>query len=325
MTALRPHRLPAEPDEARYLQSLLQIAGECGRLTEDDFQAIQWQLMELLARLVRSYTGDDHSSVTEETAQTLLLSAGYAVSHYLKSLPDADAALRELKQRPLAELYKEGRQGLNQLFQRSLQLLKAARATKLVTANRAYNDTLKMGLGSFFLTYDIDFAAHETPASIDYPLCSDEMKLTGVEYIHHYLTLLALENKFCACFAAADIERLLQHFAPQSRELLINIFERTLINALGAVMAGQEAGTLNLPPAAHAALQRDLLQLTPAQLQQSLLTAAARLEIELTISDPALQAYIRQALPEISAQLHHALQCGQLDKLCPAWPETIDI
>jgi hypothetical protein len=48
----------------------------------------------------------------------------------------------------------------------------------------------------FLKKYNILFEAHNTMASIDYPLAVDDMSLQGVFYIRQYLERLHIESQF---------------------------------------------------------------------------------------------------------------------------------
>jgi len=117
---------------------------------------------------------------------------------------------------------------------------------KLATIHYTYNATLNDGIGSFFASYNPDYEAQETPASIDYQLCNDVGELAGVEFIQRYLEHLFLENEFCGNFAAEDIQHLLCGYDKEYKDLLINIFEHVLTAAVGCSLANRSVVKLDI-------------------------------------------------------------------------------
>jgi len=59
-----------------------------------------------------------------------------------------------------------------------------------------YNTTIDESSPIFLKKYNILFEAHNTMASIDYPLAVDDMSLQGVFYIRQYLERLHIESQF---------------------------------------------------------------------------------------------------------------------------------
>jgi hypothetical protein len=110
---------------------------------------------------------------------------------------------------------------------------------KISTSNHAYNATLSdNGIGDFLKSYNPDYEAQDTPASIDYQLCNPVARLTGIEFIQKYLENLYIENKFCMKLTPESIHHLLYGYDKGYRDLLINIFEHILTAALGCLLEG---------------------------------------------------------------------------------------
>jgi len=60
-----------------------------------------------------SYNSVKSSSIRVEAAQSIMKSNYYTIGLYLKSLPDADCAVSELKTANIPELYQRGRKLIN--------------------------------------------------------------------------------------------------------------------------------------------------------------------------------------------------------------------
>ena len=300
-------------NQAHYFQSVLQEACRLNLLTNSELENIQLQCIQLLARQAQRYTSGDSSSVKEETAQNIFQSIFYTVGVYLKSLPNTDISVEILKQKPLTELYREGKKLVETQLEHAKQIYNQFQDNCIATGNHAYNDTLQNGIPAFFYAYDVDYAAHETPASIDYPLSSDKMELTGIEYINDYLQKLLMENQFCKNFTTHDIHCLLRGYDAHYRDLLINIFGIVLTNALGCILADKSALWLNIEPVDRQYLQQKLVNMTKNQLDAILHDASKQLCKEFNISDRLLKTHITATILDLSPRLKNALENNRLE------------
>ena len=307
---------------AFYLQSLLQETYRLKLFTDSEFENIQLQSIQLLAKQTERYTDGESSSVKVETAQSILQSIFYSIGIYLKSFPDADMSIAVLKQKPLLELYRHGQKLIEKQLDSAQQLLKAIQNDSIVTDNYAYHDTIQNGIPIFFSAYDADFGAHDTPASIDYPLSNDKMDLVGIEYIYSYLQKLLMENQFCKNFTEHDIHCLLRGYDEHYQDLLINIFGLVLTNAVGSVLANKNALHLNVEPLDRQYLQQNLADLSIDQLDTMLRDASAQLCQELNIADRLLQKHIAATVMELSPRFKNALEKNQLESIFVSLKES---
>lgn len=284
-------------------------------LTSEQLETLQYQIVLLLADQFNRWTGGQSSSVPVETGQRIQQSAFYAVGYWLKSLPDTESALDELKSHTLAELFQKGRERIKTVRTEAEALLQAVQQQPFTTDVMAYNETLFEGIPMFFTSYDEDFEAHDTPASIDYPLGNDKMNLTGIEYIFEYLRKLRLENQFCSLFSADEIHSLLLGYDRQYKELLFNIYDLILTNAVGCVLLGRSDPVLSLSEYDRQYLQRELTLLPSERLEALADEAVSRLCGLLSITDPALTGYMKMSAVNLKSRLKHALEVNGLHSL----------
>ena len=312
----RQHSIKKEKvNTTYYFQSILQEAYRLKLLTDSEFENIQLQSIQLLAKQTERYTGGESSSVKVEAAQSIMQSIFYCIGIYLKSFSDTDMSIVALKQKPLLELFQHGNKLIEIQLDNAKQLLYALQNDSIVTDNCAYNDTLQNGIPIFFSAYDIDFAAHDTPASIDYPLSNDKMDLVGIEYIYNYLQKLFLENQFCKNFTAYNIHCLLRGYDDHYQDLLINIFELVLTNIVGSVLARKNTVQLNIEPLDIQFLQEILMNLSKNNLDTMLQDASTHLCKELNISDRLLKKHITATIMDLSARLKNALENNGLESI----------
>lgn len=247
-------------DPQHYTLSLMQQAQRRGLLDRPGMDAIQAQLMELLAAAVLRYTRGESSSVKNETAQGIMLSLFYSLDNCLMAMGHPDLALEALQTQVLANLYRQGLSSLEACLEDTAHIFADLKARQLPIANMAYQATLDDALPGFFNNYDPRFAAQDTIADIDYPLLKDDMKMCGLFYIRRYVLTLSAENHFCEQYESREIKKLLAAYAGTYRvntnEALINIFEITATNAIFSRLVGNRAERLSISPTQLKTLER---------------------------------------------------------------------
>ncbi len=299
--------------ESAVLQSLLEQAFQHGLLTDVELQHMQTQIVKLLTKQLKRFTHGDSCSVKSETAQSIMLSILYTIGIYLKSLSNPSLCLDCLKQDQINDLFQEGRNIINLRISEAKTLLSVINHDGLTFANQAYSDTLENGIPAFFTAYDPEFAAHETPGSIDYPLSNDQMDSTGIVYIHHYLQQLYREDTFCLNFPGEDIQCLLRGYHDHSEDLLLNIFELVLAQSLGSVLAGKSARQLNISQQDREYLQQKLSKLPDQEFDVMLQNALTQVSDELAFNDRSQVQLLQESMASFAVRLKNALHNGRLE------------
>lgn len=298
-----------------YFQSLLQVLHTNNLLTVSHIESIQLQLANILTETVGYYTKNKSSSVRIETAEQLMLSVCYTLGLFLKHQSTIKESINLIKEKELKYLFAEGERLLKIKVDECFGLLDAARETRLKTENYAYIDTIDYGIPLFFKAYDIRFASHETPGSIDYPLAIDVANLIGVEYIEEYLNKIILENKFCSYFDAAEIEALLKGFNKSYSHMLINIFQLVLTNCLGRILIGQEGRSLDITEGDRVYLVSIMENLSQRDLEGLFFMAAEKLCQELSIQDREFVEYIDKTVSKIMPEIRRNIETNTLENI----------
>lgn len=195
----------------------------------------------------------------------ILQSIFYTLSYSFTRASYPAAELEALTSIPLTELYQTGKEALLRQLSAARALLNAAQRSALHVGMVAYKDTLFQGIPDFFTIYETEFSAHQTPGSIDYPLCVMDYSLTGVQYIYQYLLHLYFENLFCNKFSTHEICCILRTISAHYHELLLNIYQIVLTNAIGYFLCHHSVG-LMLRPSDQKRLSKMLDELTEKQL-----------------------------------------------------------
>lgn len=298
-----------------HFQSLLQLSYKNKLLSVIELEKIQVQLVETLTETVGYYTKQRSSSVKNEIAEKLMLSICYTLGISLKNKKSLRQQIGLLKNDELKFLISDGEKLLNDKVDKCKKLLQLVKETRIQTENYAYLDTIDYGIPLFFEEYDVRFASHETPGSIDYPLSVDKFCLTGIEYIEDYLKKLLLENKFCSYFSSREIEDLLKGFSSNSEHMLINIFQIVLTNYLGLTLIGKVGKSLDITRENRAYLKNMLFGLSRKQLNRLLSEALCKLCNELGISDKILIQYMSETLYQIQQHIIINIETDTLENI----------
>jgi len=298
-----------------YFTSIVQEGYAYGLLNDSDIEDIKLQCLKLLSNKSELYNGGESSSIRIEAAESIMKSNLYTIGVYLKSLPDADFAVSELKMVSIPEMYQKGRALISGKVHSAKHIYKMAKANRLINLNYTYNATLDdNGLGIFFKLYNPDYEAHEVPASIDYQLCNPITDLTGIEFIHKYLENLFLENEFCSYFNDDNIDHILCGYDEGYKDLLINIFEQVLTVALGCMLANSMVVKLDISEEKIRRLYNNLSKEDDYLLALKICEANEKILQELNISSLSLRRYIERSLPKITSNIVHAVKTNTLGK-----------
>ncbi|EHQ90934.1 hypothetical protein DesyoDRAFT_3961 [Desulfosporosinus youngiae DSM 17734] len=298
-----------------YFTSILAEVYANQLMSNSEIETIQMQCLKFLANKVERYNCGDSSSIKVETAESIMKSNLYTIGIYLKSFPDADSAVKALKSAGIPEMYQKGRALINAKIHSSKHIYEQVKGNKIMTLNYTYNQTLDdTGIGSFFMSYDPDYAAHEVAASFDYQLCNPITDLTGIEYIQKYLDNLLLENRFCSYFDPEKIHHLLSGYDEGYQDLLINIFEQVMTAAIGCILTNRKVVELALSKEEVQGLNYNLLKDDDSLLTLKICQASEKVLKELKVTSLLLKNYVDRSLPRITATILNAVRTKTLSK-----------
>ena len=239
----------------------------------------------------------------------------YCIGFYLARLSDEEAM--DALSRQSSFFPVRARPGNGQKTRPKAQSCCSARFKRapVRTSNIAYNDTIWHGLPAFFRAYDADFAAHDTPGMIDYPLFSSPPEAGGAAYVADYLESLYLENLFCTRFPPSAVHSVLGGYDTDYAESLINIFEHILGCALGCALAGQSGALCDIGPEGRRFIMDRFGKTSKSSLEKTVEDAAHSVCTSLQIADGRLYDYVISAVGALSGRIENALR--------NACPETL--
>lgn len=177
---------------------------------------------ELMNHICTLYTCGESSSVSEFEGHELAESALYVLG-----LTDetTNQTLGLLASDDIVAIWAQKRRELESRIPGVMELWQRAATVMPPIRNIALRDTLA-SIGRLPQTYDTFFAAHEVPASIDYPLSKPlSEQLKGLDYAEAWLVQLLEEAQFLARFDVGEMAAYLDAWCPDYRGLLINLYD----------------------------------------------------------------------------------------------------
>jgi hypothetical protein len=280
-------------------------------LTDEERRLAQGKLWRLLADRARRYTQMDSSSVPVETAQELLASV-------LFTLIEASATTKVLAGADAQVLFDDGLRIIEEKVEQGRGLWRVACLSAPDIENLSYRDTLR-NMGDSFQHYDWRYFAHRFDCSIDYQLCRPVPEsLQGIEYINEYLRRLLAENSILRRFDRDLTVRLLMSCCPDYRELLINLCEPAVTNAIGLSLIGKNSLALDISRADREKITETLAPRSEKQARAALSQAAEDFCRAAALTDEFTCSYISLMAGDLYPRLAAALGAGELSGVFPS-------
>lgn len=276
------------------------------------------ELLPLLQKRVRKYTGNDSTSVPYETAREILSSILYCIAEYDRHLQGTGHALASADA-PDAELcFRQGLALEKEKLKNAKFLLARLQKHRLPIPLAAYQDTLMKGIPEFFPFYDVDYKASLDGGTIDYPLLVPQApELSGIDLIYDYLKHLQAEDTFLGCFPLRAVRTLLRNYAADYQELLINICGLVFPVALSCILLNLPVHDLALTPEDVNHLQTLVITHEPDALNLLFQDSLQALLKALRLSDPLARSYLSEALPALLKDMQCYARENRLRILLP--------
>jgi len=305
-----------------YFQSLLEQGYSKGLFTDSDIERLQYDCLAFLAHKVERFNAGDSGSIRVEKAQDILASNMFTIGLWLKTYQNPDDAIMAIRNEQIAELYQKGRKRIGTMVAVTNAVHSKILQQLVDTKNVFYDATIVDGIKGFFKLYYPDFGAHEIHIAADYPIYNAIPKLAGIEFIHAYLNAIYYENRFCLNFSPDDIHHLLCGYEENYQDLLMNIYEPVLTAAIGCVLAGTDAHTLDISENGAVYLNRFFVGKSKNEILATIQNAAHELKHIFNFPHE-LELYIQRSLSDIADKIEIAVREQSLDHVfyTPSYPE----
>ncbi len=285
-------------DPNQYVLSLLKEGIRAGLLDKHALYTIQEKIISVLKDLIMRYTKGESASVKTETAEAILSSIYYAMDACVSRLNSPEEGLALLKSASINVIHEKGIGIVKSYVEETKERYREMRRNKPDVPQEIYNSTVLEALPGFFRDYNMMFNAHDTTASIDYPLVFDDMSVRGIFYIRNYIENIDIENRFCRCFGQEAVIRLLENYGRvyqiNYKESPYNFFEVVINNAIFSVLLGINADNLVISRFQYEILESKLGSLGAVKTGAVIEDAVGRVIEDLGISEPKLIAYLHR-------------------------------
>lgn len=158
------------------------------------------EILALFQKELNHYVGEGTTSVSERTGRNIFASVRFTLSLAPADTAAASPAAADTASPAAAasveQRFCDGQKRLLSLMEESERDFRAILAMKIHLPLDTYYGTLYREIPTFFRLYDGQYAAHETPGLMDYPLAIEIENLTGIVYIHEYLRRMRIECEY---------------------------------------------------------------------------------------------------------------------------------
>ena len=278
-------------------------------LSEKEQLLLHQKLWSLFEAAANEFTNRESSSVSEENALRLLSSVCFILQEYLEETGHTE---RDLALGNIDEAFKYVKAVLLKRVDEARELWNKAVLTIPKIQSRALTDTMQ-GIKYGLSHYSTDLFAAEVPGSIDYQLMLPvSEKALGIEYIILWLRELLLENYILSRFEAKAVRSVLLRVCPFYPELIINLCENPLQNAIGLILLQKDPFSLYITHSDRLALTETFASLSKQECEDLLCAAAQKICVRLLIpkeSCKGVEAFAKSLAPRIMASIPSKL-CG---------------
>lgn len=268
-------------------------------------------LLPIVGKLTEKYTSKESSSVTYETARTLMEAVIYCIN---EAETELDFTIVDEKQPNLALLYERG---LNLVIEKTKEAKNLY--DRIIEDFEDYGcinyiDTILKGMPAFFTRYDAKFHPQNHILTLDYPLIINLPDLCGIDLISAYLKGILIEKHFLHCFDRFAIRNLLVNIFPDYQTLYFdNLSYPVLLNAIGRCIVKKPLKTLLLKYSdcdmIKAYFNGDDIYAMKQKIKLLIQTIVSPLE------DDTSQIYFAKTAKDYAARIQMGIQHGTLDRI----------
>ena len=303
-------------DEKNYFESLVVSAYTKQILSEDDLSKLKAQIIQLLDERIYKYNGLESSSIRKEIMEEINASNYYTIGLQLKTFDNPDEAVKEIREKNIIDIYYEGRKRIDKILNIIRVMYLKVKQNKLITQNYTYNSTITGGIQGFLKIYNPDFKAQDMRITADYPLYNNLIgELEGVEFIKEYIYSIYLENEFCAKFSSEKIENLLYNYSGEYKDLIINIFEIVLFEAIACKLVKRKIYDLEISDFELNEIYSIFKKQDKEEIKKTVNEICIEICKELALKNKDIQKYIEKKLDTIVNMISNGLEQNRLDKI----------
>lgn len=193
------------------------------------------ELIPAVTDMAEQYTRGESSSISYNTAEQLLEAIRYCIDEINESeLPtygklDPTKACRigqDIIKKKVSEAQKKYSCMIENFY---------------AYGNRAYNDTVALGIPEFFRHYDARFCPQNHLLSLDYPVLLDLENFRGIDRISRYIDCICIEQEYLSLYSDEYITSMLRMWNRNYEDIFINVLSIVHRCTVGKLIAGKKA------------------------------------------------------------------------------------
>lgn len=204
------------------------------------------ELMPIVKELSEKYTRKESTSITYELAQQLMEAVIYCIEQNdsvensnLNTLLDTNTTIS------VKDAYNLGYTIAFNKVTKSMQIYDNIINGFNDYDNKAYHDTVVLGMPSFFKYYDIKFNPQNHLLTLDYPILININDKCGINAIYSYLNYIQLEQNFLNSLPESFVKKILVLYSKNYKSLFINICSIVLRYMLISIVCNNNINNYN--------------------------------------------------------------------------------
>lgn len=269
------------------------------------------ELLPIVAKVARKYTSGESSSVSYETAQSLMEGILYCIAE----CEEAYATSILSKKTTAEECYQMGKELVMNKVEQVRQMLNEMADTFDSYGLRCLYDTVMEGMPQFLKWYDVRFFPQETLLTLDYPILTDIHKHSGVDAINRYLCAIRAEQTFLSRFPREYIVEVLRKNHEEYEELIENIIRMVLPNVIGHFLLRKPMTEVGFQPEELARLAVGFADCSRKELEKQLEQIMEHMVSSLYPNEKELLDYLLQGVRDLAVRMEIAVKHHQMEKL----------
>ena len=194
------------------------------------------ELLPVVARLTKRYTGIESSSVSYEKANQLM----GAVIYCIREIESGEVGALVSRQQNAMQAYQAGAELVRKKTEELLRFYECYKKEFCAYGNVYLSDFWNKGMPAFFAHYDEQFEPQNTILTLDYPVLSDLAQYQGIDLVDLYVRSVVAEQQFLAMFGESYVREVLRAYCADYAELPENLAAIVFGNVIGHILAGKK-------------------------------------------------------------------------------------
>ncbi|MBR5372838.1 MAG: hypothetical protein IK130_11565 [Oscillospiraceae bacterium] len=296
-----------------YTMGLLVRAAEQGLIPDAKLLEIRRDLQNCAVETAQMYNRGRSGCVTNNRLAAIYRSILHQIDAVLLILQGDDAATEALAQRSVRELQSLGQQRVMALFEQAKTDFRKAYDLMQPFMTDFFRQLLEK-FSLFCTKYDAQFNADAQIIERVYPLIGErQIRGNGVIGAAEYFGALRMEAEFLHLFPEETVRGIMKRHAgrylmtPQS--IPDSVADLVFRQYIAAELAGDDGSTLQVTADAAERLNAEFSGRSAADIR-----VAAELSLLRYSDHPELIAYLKQAVPPVTASMQSAFDTGRLSR-----------